>query len=300
MILVTTAGKVGSAAALALADADVPVRVLVRDPDRHRELENAGVALVAGDLDDPAGITRAVEDVTAVILVSLADPEQEIRVIDAAAAAGVRFIVKASSKASFDSPIARRRGQAEIEAHLAESGIPFVLLRSNAYMQNLLALAPVIAGTGAFASSAANGRVGLVDARDVGEVAATVAADWEGHRGATYWLTGPELLSYADVAEVLSGVLGRAVIFTARTAQEDEAAMIDAGVPAAIAAQNAQAFTLIADGDAEWLSDDVATLLHRPARSIQQFATDHAAAFTEDSANASSSLMHPRTGTRTH
>lgn len=281
MILVTTAGKVGSAAALALVEGSVPVRVLVRDPDRHRELEKAGVTLVPGDLDDPASVARAVEDVTAVILVSLANPEQEVRVIDAATAAGVQFIVKATSKASFDSPIARRRGQAEIEAHLAAAGIPFALLRSNAYMQNFLVLAPVIAHTNAFASSAASGRVGLVDARDVGEVAATIAADWEGHRGATYWLTGPELLSYADVADVLSAVVGRAIKFIARTAQEDEAAMIGAGVPAAIAAQNAQAFTLIADGDAEWLSDDVATLLHRPARSVQQFATDHAAAFTQ-------------------
>lgn len=280
MILVTTAGKVGSAAALNLAEAHIPVSVLVRDPDRHRDLERAGVTLLPGDLDEPASVARAVEDVTAIILVSLANPEQENSVIDAAVAAGVQFVVKATSKASFDSPIARRRGQAEIEAHLAESGIPFALLRSNAYMQNFLILAPVIANGDAFASSAADGRVGFIDARDVGAVAATIAANWQEHRDATYWLTGPDLLSYTDVADILSDVLGRPITFTARTAKEDEAAMIAAGVPAPIAAQNAQAFTLIADGDAEWLSDDAAALLQRRPRSVRQFAADHAAVFT--------------------
>ena len=44
---------------------------------------------------------------------------------------------------------------------------------------------------------------------------------------------------------------------------------------------NAQAFTLIADGDAEWLSDDVPSILGRPARSYQQFADDYAHAFSQ-------------------
>jgi hypothetical protein len=56
--------------------------------------------------------------------------------------------------------------------------------------------------------------------------------------------------------------------------------MIDAGVPAAIAEMNAHAVSLIAEGDAAWLSQDVPTILGRPGRSFEQFATDHAAAFT--------------------
>ena len=58
--------------------------------------------------------------------------------------------------------------------------------------------------------------------------------------------------------------------------------MVDAGVPAAIAEMNAHAVSLIADGDAAWLSPDVPTILGRPARSFEQFATDHAAAFTTE------------------
>jgi hypothetical protein len=56
-------------------------------------------------------------------------------------------------------------------------------------------------------------------------------------------------------------------------------AMIGAGIPAPIAEMNAQAFSLNADGDAEWITDDVPSILGRPARSFEQFSADHAAAF---------------------
>ena len=102
-------------------------------------------------------------------------PARELAVVAAATRASVRHIVKVTSKASPDSPIARRRGHTEIEAGLAASGVAHTLLRGNAYMQNFLMLAPAIAATGGFASSAADGRVGLVDARDVAAVAAQIA-----------------------------------------------------------------------------------------------------------------------------
>lgn len=279
MILVTTAGKVGTAAAIELAQAGQPVRVLVRDLARHESLNDLGVDLLVGDLDDAASVAAAVDGISSVILVSLGMPAQELRVVEAARHAAVGSIVKASSTASLDSPIERRRGQAAIEAGLVVSGVPHVILRSNAYMQNFLVLAPGIAKTNTFASSAGAGRVGLVDARDVGAVAARIASSPAGHLGNTYHLTGPELLSYSDVASILSRVLGRTIPFTKRTATEDEAAMVAAGVPESIAKQNAQAFSLIASGDAEWQSDDVSHILGRPARSFEQFAEEFAFAF---------------------
>ena len=56
--------------------------------------------------------------------------------------------------------------------------------------------------------------------------------------------------------------------------------MIRAGVPGQIAQMNAQAFSLAAGGDAEWVTEDVPSLLGRPARSFQHFANDYAAAFS--------------------
>jgi uncharacterized protein YbjT (DUF2867 family) len=147
-------------------------------------------------------------------------------------------------------------------------------------MQNTLMLAPVIAKTSSFGSSAGKGLVGMVDSRDVGAVAAEIAASPAPHVGKTYWLSGPELISNYDVAEVLSRLLGRTITYRELSFDENKNAMVSAGVPEAIAEQNAQAFSLTAEGDAEWVSDDVQAILGRSARSYEQFATDYAPAFS--------------------
>jgi uncharacterized protein YbjT (DUF2867 family) len=280
MILITTAGKVGTEAARLLAQQEEPVRVLVRDARRASALTQAGVQVIEGDLEIPATIDAAMRGISAVVLVSPAIPAQERNVIDSAGREGVEHVVKITSKASPDSPIARQRGQAEIEARLIASGLDYTLLRNNFYMQNFLMLAPVIAKTNAFAASAGDGRVGFIDARDVAAAASQIAASPPGHAGKTYLLSGPELLSYTDVAATLSKVLGRPISFSARTREEDRQAMISAGLPEAIAAMNAHAVSLIAEGDAAWISEDLPAILDRPGRTLEQFVNDNAAAFS--------------------
>ncbi|HUA30467.1 MAG TPA: NmrA family NAD(P)-binding protein [Streptosporangiaceae bacterium] len=276
----TTAGKVGSETVRLLRQQEVPVRVLVRDPEKAHSLAHAGAEVAPGDLGVPASIDEAMTGVETVVLVSPGTPAQELNVVASAARAGVQHIVKATSKASADSPIARRRWQAEIESGLAASGLPHTLLRSNAYMQNILAFAPAIAKTSSFGSAAGNGRTGTVDARDVAAVAARIAASPAPHDGQAYWLTGPELISNYDVAAVLSRLLGRTITYRELSFEESKEAMVRAGVPEQVAEMNAQAFTLTASGDAEWLTDDVQTILGRPARSFERFATDYASAFS--------------------
>jgi uncharacterized protein YbjT (DUF2867 family) len=280
MILITTAGKVGSEAARVLAQQDVPVRVLVRDPKKATVLAQAGVEVYQGDLDVPATLNQALRGVSAVVLVSLAIPAQELNVVDGAVRAGVEHVVKITSKASADSSIARRRNQAEIEDGLIASGLGYTLLRNNAYMQNFLMMASGIAATSSFSTATGNGRVGHIDARDVAAVAAEIAASPAPHAGKTYWPTGPEVLTGAEVAGVLSKVLGRPITFHPITFEEQREAMIKAGLPESVAEDNARAVTLMADGDCDYLTKDVPTILGRPARTFEQFATDYAAAFS--------------------
>ena len=256
------------------------MRVLVRDPEKATALAWAGVDVAAGDLGDPATIDAAMRGVSAVVLVSPAIPAQELNVVTSAAGAGVGHVVKITSKASADSPIARRRDQTEIENGLIASGLGYTLLRNNAYMQNFLMLAPAIAKTSSFGSSAGDGHVGMVDTRDVAAVAAQIAASPAAHQGKTYWLTGPESLSYADAAVVLSKVLARSVTFHPLTFDEQKQAMTDTGVPEHIAEMNAQAVTLFTQGDSDWVTDDVPSILGQPARTFEQFVTDQAAAFS--------------------
>src|ERR1700691_4400058 len=280
MILVTTAGKVGAGTARLLAQRGEPVRVLVRDPDKATTLAQAGVEVTRGDLEVAATIDAAMHGVSTVVLVSPAIPVQELNVVASAVRAGAGHIVKVTSKAPADSSIARRRGQAEIENGLIVSGLGYTLLRNNAYMQNFLMAAPSIAKTSSFGSSAGDGRVGMVDTRDVAAVAVQIAASPAAHQGKTYWPTGPESLSYVDAAAVLSKVLGRPVTFHPLTFVEQKQAMTDAGVTWHIAEMNAQAVTLFAQGGSAWVTRAVPSTLGRPALTFEPFVTDHAAAFS--------------------
>lgn len=151
MILVTTAGKVGSETARLLRERDVPVRVLVRDPATAtaRALAEAGAEIATGDLGVPASIDEAMSGVTGVVLVSPAVPAQELNVVASAARAGAGHVVKATSKAPAGSPIARRRWQAEIEAGLTASAIPHTLLRSHAEGEAIAGAMPAGLGTAA-------------------------------------------------------------------------------------------------------------------------------------------------------
>lgn len=278
MILVTGAtGNVGSETVRLLAAQQQSVRALVRDTSRTQQ---AGVEVVTGDFDDPASLDAAMRDVDTVVLVSPAIPRQEIAAIDAAARAGVTHVVKATSKASADSPVERRRGQTRIEQHLHASGLAWTLLRSNAYLQNLLALAPLVRQTSGFVMSAGDGQVGMVDARDVANVAARIATSPARHAGATYWPTGPALITYTDVANELSAALGHPIDYRRISPDQHREMMIRAGVPESVATSNAQAFELIAEGDAAWITDDVETITGDAPRTLHAFITEHAADFT--------------------
>jgi uncharacterized protein YbjT (DUF2867 family) len=280
MILISTAGKVGAEAGRLLAARGEPVRVLVRDPAKATALAQAGIEIAIGDLAIPATIDAAMHGVSAVVLVSLAVPAQELNVVTSAVDAGVDHVVKITSKASADSPIGRRRNQTEIENGLIASGLGYTLLRNNAYMQNFLMMAPGIAATSSFSTATGDGRVGHIDARDVAAVAAEIAASPAPHAGKTYWPTGPEVLTGTEVAGVLSKVLSRPITFHPITFDEQREAMIKAGLPESVAEDNARAVTLMADDDCDYLTEDVPTILGRPARTFQQFATDYAPAFS--------------------
>jgi uncharacterized protein YbjT (DUF2867 family) len=279
MILVTTAGKVGAEAARLLAAQSESVRLLVRDSAKAGALSQAGVDVVQGDLEVPETIDAAMHGVSSVILVSLAIPVQELNVVHSAVHSGVNHVVKITSKASADSPVARRRDQTTIEEGLISSGLGYTLLRNNVYMQNFLMLAPAIAKTSSFGANTGEGHAGLIDSRDVAAVATAIATNPTSHQGKTYWLTGPESISYADAAATLSQVLGRPISFRPLTNEEQEQAMISVGVPEHIAKMNAQALALLSEGDSDWVTDDVTKILGRQARSFRQFATDHAGAF---------------------
>jgi uncharacterized protein YbjT (DUF2867 family) len=278
MILVTGAtGKVGSEAVRLLAAQHHPTRALVHDLSRapHGDV----VEVVAGDFDRPETLDAAMRGIETVILVSPGVPAQEIAVIDSALRQGVTHIVKVTNNASADSPVGRRRDQAQIEAYLEATGLAHTLLRSNAFMQNLLGLASAVKQTEGFLASAGDGQLGMIDARDIAATAVAVAIAPAEHVGRTYRLTGPDLITYADFAKELSAMLGHTVEYRRILPDDHHAAMIQTGMPEDAAFSIAQIYELIADGDCAWLSEDVESLIGTRPRSLHTFIADHIQAF---------------------
>jgi uncharacterized protein YbjT (DUF2867 family) len=93
--------------------------MLVRDPEKVKSLAAIGAEIVVGDLDSLPSIDKAMKEIKTVVLVSPGTPAQELNVVHSAKSAGVEHVIKVTSNASADSPIARRRWQIEIETGIS-------------------------------------------------------------------------------------------------------------------------------------------------------------------------------------
>jgi uncharacterized protein YbjT (DUF2867 family) len=205
--------------------------------------------------------------------------EQQLRVLSAAKEMGVQYIVKQSSVCADERTdasiiLAHRRVEEEIEA----SGMAWTHLRSNWFMQNELGQAASVGRDGVFYAPNVT-QVSMIDARDVAAVAAHVLTT-SGHEGRAYLLTGPESLSYEEVAAVYSRVLGRSVSWKEVTLEEARHSMLDAGLPDELASGFVEIMARYRDGGATHdVSPAVSQLLGREPLSFEQFVHDHEDAF---------------------
>ena len=282
-VLVTGAtGNVGSAAVRELGRRGTAVRAFVRDRAKAAAILGEDVALAVGDLEDPASIRRALDGVDAVFLACGNVPGQvrcETRAIDAAAAAGVGRIVKLSAHgAQVGSPLAFWDWQGRIEQHLAQSGVPAAVLLPTSYMTNLLASAEAIAQTGKLFAAAAGARVAMIDPRDVAAVAAAALTE-AGHDGRTYVLTGPEALTYDEIATALSAVGERTVEFVHVPDEVMREGVLQGGTPEFIADFLVGLFGALRAGAHAVPTDTVRAITGRRPHTIAEFARDHAVAF---------------------
>ena len=255
MILVTGAtGIAGSQVVRALLEERQDVRAFVRDRVKARGLFGDSVELAEGDFADRRSLRAALEGVADVFLSGADDPrrvEWETAAIDAAAAAGVRRIVKLSSLvAEPGAPVAFWDWHGQIEQHLLKSRVAAVVLRSSFFMSNLLAAAEQVALEGRLYAPAGEARIAMIDPRDVGAAAAAVLAT-AGHEGKTYVLTGPQAITYAEIAAALTAATASEVEFIDLSAEDARLGMIEAGLPEFVAEQVGAIFAQARQGMAE-------------------------------------------------
>jgi len=280
-ILVTGAtGATGAAVVRALAGRDVTVRAMVRNP--AEPAPTGADETVVADFDDRAALDAALADVTGAYLVTPSSEraaERQIRFLDAARAAGVGQVALLSQLAAApDSPVRFLRWHAEVERYAAAHGPAHTVLRPNLFLQGLFAFAPMIAATGGFGAPIGDAVVSAVDVRDIGEVAATVLTT-DGHLGRRYDITGPEAITHRRIAAALSAATGRPVRFT-DVPPEAFADQVRGMLPDWQVDGLLEDYAHYRRGEAAAVAATVPELTGHPARGVDEFARDHASAFT--------------------
>jgi uncharacterized protein YbjT (DUF2867 family) len=242
ILLTGATGNIGSAVAQALQKHGVPFRILLRSPDKAQGIGAEEVA--QGDYNDSESLRKAMEGVELVFLVAPAHPDMltfERNAIDAAKAAGVKFVVMISAMgASPEQPTQLGRNHAAAEAYLEQSGLNYTILRPHSFMQNTLGNIATVREQGAIYSSIGEGKVPLIDARDIGEAAAKLLLKG-GYDKQRLDLTGPEALSQHELARITGEAAGKEVAYVPVPREAARKGMIGAGFP-------------------EWLADDLLTL----------------------------------------
>jgi uncharacterized protein YbjT (DUF2867 family) len=164
--------------------------------------------------------------------------------------------------------------------HVKEVGLPYTFLRPNTFMQNLLGQATSITTQGKFYGSVRDGKVSMIDARDVASAAAT-ALTTEGMMNQTFELAGPESISFYDAARMLSDALGRLVEYADIPPDVLKQNLLSMGLPEWRAEDYAQFEQLMGEGLGAIMSPDVSRVLGRPPMSFDHFARDYAQAFLQ-------------------
>ena len=279
-ILVTGAtGNTGSLLVPRLRKADVDVRVFIRDESKAQTFKDMGAKVILGDLDKPETIEPAVDGVDKIYLLTWNGPTQEQQaenIIKTAQNNGNPHIVRHSMWGPENSRIIKQGAQ--VEEAVKSSGLPWTMLQPTFYMQNTMMAAQSIISDGMIYWDMKDGKLGMIDVRDIVDSAFSVLTG-KGHEGKSYILTGPEPVSFHDVARIFSKVLGKDVKYVNVPGEAAMQSMIGMGLPEWIAKGYVELSEGFSENFANKATNNVTTITGHPARSFEQFVRDFVQVF---------------------
>jgi uncharacterized protein YbjT (DUF2867 family) len=273
--------KIGVALISDLVARGEQVRALLRSTERASGLPS-GVEAVIGDLADEGSIRTAMRGVRSVFL--LCGPTQDEvslnkHAIDSAAAESVELLVRSSILGAEPGSAATFvRDHGVCDEYLRASGVPYTIVRPNVFMQSVLEnTVPSIDANGNFYTNAGAARISMVDTRDVAAVAAVVLTT-SGQVGQEYDVTGPQALSYQDVASQLTAAMRRRITYV----EAGDAAILQALLVLGLGEWMVGALVDLfqdyrrsgTDGYASQVTDTVQKITGRRARSLDQLLSE--------------------------
>ena len=279
MILITGAsGNVGREVLKQIAQTGAKVHACFQASSKVSVPAGTETAIV--DFNQPETLRAALDGIDRVFLVGPPTsqlPALERKAVDIIHESGVQQLVKLSAMGGRQAIFTRQH--VESEDYIVSTGVPYTFLRPNGFMQNLVNYnAPTINTQNAFYGTEGDGRVSQIDVRDIAAVAVKVLTE-DGHLGKAYTLTGPDAVTNAQVAQMLSDVLGREIRYINLTPEQLRPALLSAGVPEWGADALLDLQRLYREGKASEVTGDVEQLLGRKPTSFAQFLGDYREAF---------------------
>jgi uncharacterized protein YbjT (DUF2867 family) len=287
MIYVTAGGGyVGREIVERLEKAGQRVRALVTSPEEARSIQGPNVEMVVGDRAhvETFAHTLAGADVAMLLTRNALDlVAKDASFCKAARAAGVRRVVKLSAfGADVNAEPGAKRVHGASEQAVQQSGLHWTFLRPQFFMQNMLWFINEIRASGSFSLPMGSGRVGMIDHRDIADVAVRCLTE-SGHEGRIYKLSGPELLSCADIAAKLTRATGIPIRFNDMPPDDFRKLLMSMGRPAWHAEEMTVSYVGMSNGASAVLTEDVQHVLGRPATSFDRVAADYAHLFRGNS-----------------
>lgn len=246
---------------------------IVRNPAKAEALSNQGIVVRQGDYTDQAAFTTALNGVDKLLLISSSEVGQRAtqhqNVINAAKAAGVKFIAYTSLLHADTSPLGLHVEHVETEKALAESGVPYALLRNGWYTENYLASAPPALEHGVFIGAAGEGKIASATRADYAAAAAKVVSE-DGHAGNVYELAGDSAWTLSELAAELSKQSGKPVAYQNLSEADFAAALKGVGLPAGLADMLADSDTGASKGGLFDDSRTLSKLIGRPTTTLAE------------------------------
>jgi NAD(P)H dehydrogenase (quinone) len=255
------------------------VVLVTRRPDALADVADAGATVRHGDFDQPDSLPAAFAGVDRLLLIS-ADVlgnrvAQHTAAIDAAAQAGVGHALYTSGlNAGSALPLVVSHDHGATEEAIRARGLRWTALRNGLYAESQVAAVARAVASGHLVHNNGDGATAYVS-RDDCAAAAAAALTGDGHEDRVYDITGPELVTQAQVAALASEITGRPVEPVAIDDEEATLGLMAVGLPADTAKAIASFGTAIREGVLEVLSTHVEDLTGRPPRSLREVLVAH-------------------------
>jgi len=255
-----------------------------RKPESLAELTKRGVQVRAADFDDAASLTKAFAGATRALLVStdaLDRPgrrlEQHTRAVEALVAAGVEHVVYTSVPNPYPgSPVTIGRDHLETEQLIQRTRLGYTLLRNALYTDLWLMSLPGAVASGSLVDARGEARSTFVTREDCARAAEAALVAGAGR--AILDVTGPDALTSAEVAAIVSKIVGKPISHVSVPRAVLVAGLVGHGVPAAMADVLADFDDAIEKGDFHLVSGTVLALTGRTPESVASFLERHKAA----------------------